>query len=273
MITASVIFYKTKEKLVRTVLESSIDTVIDHIYVIDNSPTDSLRELVCSLSPKIEYIYGQGNVGYGAGHNIAIRKGMEIGAKYHVVVNPDIQLKPGVVKELAAFADTHENIGMMMPNVIYPDGQQQYLCKLLPTPIDMFGRKLLPDSIIAPRNNKFEMRKTGYKDIRNAPNLSGCFMFLSMETIKQVGLFDDRFFMYFEDTDLIRRIHKVSKTVFYPKVSIIHNHAREHSENKHLLKISIISTIKYFNKWGWFFDSDRRHWNNSAFDDSNIIAD
>lgn len=272
MITASVIFFNTKRNLVQSVLESGIDSIIDHIIVIDNSPTDALRDFVCSMSDKIEYIYGQGNVGYGAGHNIAIRKGMEMGAKYHVVLNPDLVFKRGVIKELAAFADTHEGIGLMMPNVIYPDGRTQYLCKLLPTPIDMFGRKLLPDTLIAPRNNKFEMRKTGYKDIRNAPNLSGCFMFLSVDVLKKVGLFDDRFFMYFEDTDLIRRIHKVSKTVFFPKVSIIHNHAREHSENKQLLKISIISTIKYFNKWGWLFDADRRRWNNAAFDKENIIA-
>lgn len=271
MITASIILYKTDMTLVRTVMECAHKSWIERIYVIDNSPTDVLREQVLPLSDKIEYIYGQGNVGYGAGHNIGIRKAMEAGAKYHVVLNPDIQFFEDTIETLARFADTHEGIGMLMPNVKYPNGEQQYLCKLSPTPMDMFGRRLLPKSMIAKRNERFEMRSTGYKDIRNVPCLSGCFMFLTVDVLKEVGLFDDRFFMYFEDFDLIRRIHKVSKTVFYPKRTIIHNHANEHRTSKKLLKISIESAIMYFNKWGWLFDSDRRKWNKVAFEDSEVI--
>ena len=65
----------------------------------------------------------------------------------------------------------------------------------------------------------------------------------------------------------------MSKTVFYPKLTIIHNHATEHRTNKKLLKISIQSAIRYFNKWGWFFDAERKKWNQTAFDESNIIRD
>ncbi len=273
MVTASIILYNTDLSLVRTIMECADRSCINHIYVIDNSPTDNLRENVVPLSNKIEYIYGQGNVGYGAGHNIGIAKAIEIGSKYHVVLNPDIQFDDGTIEELVSFSDSHDNIGMVMPNVIYPDGRQQYLCKLSPSPLDMFGRRLLPKKLIEKRNEHYEMRSTGYKDIRNVPCLSGCFMFLNMEIVKEVGLFDDRFFMYFEDFDLIRRLHQVSKTVFYPKLTIIHNHATEHRTNKKLLKISIQSAIRYFNKWGWFFDAERKKWNQTAFDESNIIRD
>ena len=273
MITASIILFKTDMNLLKTVITCAQKSCIERIYVIDNSPTDALREHVLPPSGKIEYIYGQGNVGYGTGHNIGIRKAMAAGSKYHVVLNPDIQFYEETIETLARFADTHEGIGMLMPNVKYPNGEQQYLCKLSPTPMDMFGRRLLPKNMIAKRNERFEMRSTGYKDIRNVPCLSGCFMFLSVDILKKVGLFDDRFFMYFEDFDLIRRIHKVSKTVFYPKITIIHNHAKEHRTSKQLLKISIESAIKYFNKWGWIFDRDRRRLNRIAFDDSEVIKD
>lgn len=273
MISASIILYKTEMSLIKSVMDCADKSCIERIYVIDNSPTDSLREGVLPLSSKIEYIYGQGNVGYGAGHNIALKKAIDSGSKYHVVLNPDIQFGEGIIEELAVFADNHDNIGMLMPNVIYPDGREQYLCKLSPTPMDMFGRRLLPKKWIEKRNERFEMRSTGYKDIRNVPCLSGCFMFLNMEIIKKVGLFDDRFFMYFEDFDLIRRLHQVSKTVFYPKLTIVHNHATEHRTNKKLLKISILSAIRYFNKWGWLFDSERTQWNKTAFDECNIIRE
>lgn len=271
IITASIIFYNTDFVLAKSVIECADKSCIKKVYVIDNSPSDALKGEVVPLSSKIEYVYGQGNIGYGAGHNIAIRKAMDAGAMYHVVLNPDIQFPEGAIEVLAKFANTHERIGLMMPNVIYPNGEQQYLCKLSPSPMDMFGRRLLPEKMMAKRNYRFEMRSTGYKDIRNVPCLSGCFMFLNVDVLKEVGLFDDRFFMYFEDFDLVRRLHKVSKTVFYPKVTIIHNHATEHRTNKRLLKISIQSAVKYFNKWGWLFDRDRRMWNREALEDSSII--
>lgn len=271
MVTASIILFNTNHDLIRTIMKCANDSCIEHIYVLDNSATDALKGIATSLSSKIEYFQGQGNIGYGAGHNIALQKAIEIGSDYHVVLNPDIQFEKGTIESLVHFADTHENIGMIMPHVVYPDGREQYLCKLSPTPMDMFGRRLLPKKLIEKRNERFEMRSTGYKDVRDVPCLSGCFMFLNMAVIKKVGLFDDRFFMYFEDFDLIRRLHQVSKTVFYPKLTIIHNHATEHRTNKKLLKISIDSAIKYFNKWGWLFDSERSRWNKHAFDESNII--
>jgi GT2 family glycosyltransferase len=91
----------------------------------------------------------------------------------------------------------------------------------------------------------------------NVPCLSGCFMFLRMQMIKKIGGFDDRFFMYFEDFDLCRRLHTVSKTIYYPFVSIMHVCASEHHRKFSLFKISFISALKYFNKWGWLFDKQR----------------
>ena len=103
------------------------------------------------------------------------------------------------------------------------------------------------------------------------PIFSGSFLFIRTSVFDKVGLFDDRYFMYFEDFDLVRRIHKVSQTVFYPKDTIIHAHAAEHKTNRKLLMISIKSAIKYFNKWGWFFDKDRRVWNKEAQSDKSIL--
>lgn len=273
MVTASLILFNTDKSFISCLVDCVNNSCIDILYVIDNSPTNNLQNYTISLSPKIEYVYGHGNIGYGAGHNIAIRKAITAKSTYHVVLNPDIQFSKGTIEDLVDFADKHDDVGMLMPRVVYPDGRNQYLCKLLPTPIDMFGRRLLPGFLINKRNSRFEMRSTGYRNIRNVPCLSGCFMFLNVRALEKVGLFDDRYFMYFEDFDLIRRIHKSFKTVFYPKLTIIHNHAKEHRTSKRLLKISIMSAVKYFNKWGWFFDRDRRLWNRNAFDKSMIISD
>lgn len=272
MISASIVLYRTAINDIRKVVSCCLNSSIDRLYVIDNSPTNDLHETIRSFeSSKIIYIYGQGNVGYGAAHNIALNRSIAEGYAYHVVVNPDIYFKQGTIETIYSFMQSHSDIGQVLPRVIYPDGSLQYLCKLLPTPVDILGRKLLPKSIMERRNIKYEMRASGYDKIRNCPILSGCFMFLRTSVIEMVGGFDDRFFMYFEDFDLTRRIHAVSKTVYFPEVTIVHAHAAEHRVNKILLKESIKSSIKYFNKWGWIFDKNRRLINRNALNDNNII--
>lgn len=272
MITASLVLYKTKESDVRRIIGCAHESEIAHIFVIDNSPEDSLRNLVCGLSEKVEYIFGQGNIGYGKAHNLGLKKAFEEGANYHIVLNPDISFETAGITEIGYFLDRHPEVGLVLPKVIYPNGDLQYLCKLLPTPLDIFGRRLLPESMIKKRNERYEMRQMGYDKIWNCPILSGCFMFLRLSEVEIVGGFDDRFFMYFEDFDLMRRLHAISKTVYYPHVTIVHDHAAEHHTNKALLKASIKSATQYFSKWGWLFDKERRRVNKHAFDEDNHLS-
>ena len=112
--------------------------------------------------------------------------------------------------------------------------------------------------VITNRMAKFELRESGYNRIMDVPYLSGCFMFLRTEALKESGLFDERFFMYPEDIDLTRRIHKNFRTVFYPEVSIVHHHAQSSYLNFKMLLVHTWNMIKYFNKWGWIFDKERR---------------
>jgi GT2 family glycosyltransferase len=86
-------------------------------------------------------------------------------------------------------------------------------------------------------------------------------MLLRTEALKDVGLFDERFFMYPEDIDLTRRMHRKYRTVFYPEVSIVHHHAQSSYVNYRMLLIHIWNLIKYFIKWGWFLDKERREVN------------
>lgn len=273
MITSSIVLYKNKKEELHEILSCTLNSCIDMIYVIDNSPTDELRAVIASFdNSKINYFFGHGNVGYGAGHNIGIIQSQnDNNSGYHLVLNADVYFEPFVIECLYNFMEAHKEIGSIMPKVLYPDGKEQYLCKLLPTPFDMFGRRLMPSKLMKKRNLRFEMRDTGYDKIRNVPLLSGCFMFIRMSILNEIGLFDDRFFMYFEDYDLIRRIHQVSKTVYYPNVKIVHNHAHQHRSSKVLLRISAESAVKYFDKWGWFFDKERRRVNKDAFSNTNII--
>ncbi len=256
MVTASVVAFHNQVNEFLKFIDGILRYSFDQLYVIDNSSNDSLR-IVEKRSDKIRYIHSA-NIGYGGAHNIAIREAITIGAEYHIVLNPDISFDAEVISKLKEFADRNLNAGWIMPKVKYPDGRMQYLCKLLPSPADLFFRRFLPVSWGMKRARRFEMIDSGYDHVMNVPFLSGCFMFLRVSALKQVGLFDERFFMYGEDIDLSRRMHKCFKTLYYPDVTIIHHHEAASYKNLRMLFVHIRNIIKYFNKWGWFFDSERR---------------
>lgn len=263
MLTASIVTYHTPTEELSHLLDCVIHSSIDILYLIDNSSNDSLREFAAKSS-KIVYIYSD-NLGFGHGHNIAIRKALEKNSDYHVVINPDISWEGEVIESLAKYMDTHPECGLVMPKVLYPNGDLQYLCKLLPTPMNLFGRRFLPfKSIQAKMDEKFELHFTGYDKEMEVPSLSGCFMFMRVNVLRKVGGFDERFFMYAEDLDLCRRIGEVSKTMYYPGVSIYHAYGKGSYKNKKLLKYHICSVIKYFNKWGWIFDKKRKQINKAC---------
>ncbi len=259
-----VLFNNNPETISKAINSCLLSELVYKIYLIDNSPTDELREF-SKLDHRIVYIFNNANLGFGKAHNIAMKKSIEECTPYHLVLNPDVCFEEGVLEELYKFMEENTDVGLVMPKVLYPDGRIQYLCKLLPTPFDLFGRRFLNfypfKKYIEKRNEIYELRFTGYDKIMEVPYLSGCFMFIRTKVLEKVGLFDERFFMYLEDTDLSRRIHRVAKTIYYPYVNIYHEYVKGSYKNKVLLKYHIQSAIKYFNKWGWLFDREREEIN------------
>jgi len=258
-INGSIVLYKNDEELLKKTINSFLNTKLEvKLYLIDNSPTDDLKYL-SNLDDRIEYIFNNANLGFGKAHNIILKKSIADGIGYHLILNPDAYFEKDVTEELYEYMQENVDVANIIPKTFYPDGRLQYLCKLLPTPKELVVRRFISsDKIIQKINRNYELHDFGYDKILNVPFLSGCFMFLRVESLKEVGLFDENIFMYMEDTDLNRRLHEKYKTVFYPNVSIVHVHAKESYKRKALLIAHIKSTIYYFNKWGWFFDGERR---------------
>ncbi len=264
MITSSLVLYKSNPEEVLRVLSCVEKSNISIVYVIDNSPTDELREVVTNATAKADYIFGQGNVGYGEGNNIGIKKALKISSTYHAILNPDIIFKGNCIDNLFDFMESHPEVGCVKPALTHVDGSFNASALSLPTPFMTFGRRLFPTKYSKSINSYFELKDCDLNVTREVPNMSGSFLFIRTEVFKRIGMFDTRYFMYFEDFDLVRRIHSDSKIVYYPEVTIVHAHKAEHKFNKKLFLISIKSAIKYFNKWGWFFDKDRTKWNKEA---------
>lgn len=263
--TASIVIYNNPLSMLQKTIASVLGSLlIKKLYLIDNSSTDTLKQLA-SLDLRIVYLHNPSNPGFGTAHNIAIKKSIIGGSKYHLVLNPDIYFDSSILEEMRNYMDKHLDTGLLMPKVLYPDGELQKLCKLLPTPLDLFARRFIPiKSIVDSINRKYELSFFNYKEVAEIPFLSGCFMFLRTDVLKRDCLFDENFFMYLEDADLSRRISKISKIKYYPYVNIYHEYQRGAHKNKKLLWFFIRSVFTYFGKYGWFFDREREAINTKA---------
>lgn len=251
-LTFSIVTYNND----RTVLEKAIKSLLStnlksRLILVDNSESDSIRGL-CD-DARIEYIFNNDNVGFGAGHNIAIRKCLE-NSKFHLIINPDIYFTEGTLEKICLFMERQPEIGVVMPKILYPDGAIQYLCKQLPTPFDLIIRRFIPGPlkfIFKKRFVKYELRDKNYGEVMDVPCLSGCFMFVRTEIFSHIGLFDERYFMYLEDVDLCKRIGAKFRTVYYPEASVYHHYDKGSYKSCKLLYYHVMSAIRYFNKWGW----------------------
>jgi GT2 family glycosyltransferase len=263
MLNVSIVLYhpdwKQVIRLTSILLESQR---VRNIYWVDNSPVTTTS--IPFQSKRIQYIHNDTNLGYGAAHNMAIRQSIYDDVPFHLVVNSDITFDVDALHAMLDFISSNPQVGSLMPKVIYPNGDIQRLCKLLPTPLDVFSRRFLPAAWTKKRTRRYEMHDSGYDKIMNVPYLSGCFMLLRTAAVFQVRLFDERFFMYPEDIDLTRRLHRDYLTVYFPHATIVHHHAKSSYKSLKMLWIHAVNMCKYFNKWGWFRDPERELFNQTV---------
>ncbi|MCH5222496.1 MAG: glycosyltransferase family 2 protein [Muribaculaceae bacterium] len=259
MVTASIVVHKTPEDQLLRAIDCIMQSSIDKLYILDNSPTEELKG---TIPENPEIIYKKiNNNGYGAGHNIAIKEAMKSRSDYHLVMNADVAWEGDIILRLKDYMDMNPKIGMISPKVYYPDGDLQYTCRMLPTPIDLIFKRFLPEKIIKRRMEKYLLTEHDHNKPINCPYLLGSFLFFRIKALEESGIFDERFFMYPEDIDITRRIHENWETLYWPEVKIIHEHQAASRKSMKMLGIHLKNMIKYFNKWGWIYDKKRKEYN------------
>jgi len=245
------------QHIVHTLLQAG---EVKNIYLIDNSPEqadeETQREL--TFSRKTHYIWNNGrDTGFGRAHNIALRDSIWQRTKYHLVIDADVEVQAEDIDKLHYFMEHNPQVGLLMPKVVNPKGGLQYLCNLLPTPLDVF----LPVSIGKKRRFRYELRATGYDRIMNVPNLYSCFMFLRTEAVLLARLFDEQFATDFGHIDLTRTIHRNYLTLFVPDITIVKTNKKNSYSRPLAVWRKFADRYRYFNKWGWIFDAERREIN------------
>ncbi|MGH8783297.1 glycosyltransferase [Paraburkholderia sp.] len=226
------------------------------LYLIDNGDLPDIdaalqdlraHDITCSI------VTGHGNVGYGRGHNLAIA---QTGHRYHLVLNPDIDLdRDALVRALDLF-DSHPDVGLISPRIGDEKGGLQYLCRRYPTLLDLFVRGFLPAGVrrfFARRLARYEMQDVinDRDTIWDPPIVSGCFMLFRTRVLTKLEGFDARYFLYFEDYDLSLRTHDVARVVYAPVVRVRHHGGGAARKGAAHIRMFLASAYKFFNRFGW----------------------
>lgn len=256
-ISLAIVFYNPTLEDVKQTL-SNIECLNDmknfnfEFYLIDNaSPNQNLFSLLPkNLGNNIHYKLLKINHGFGSGHNSILN---ELNSDFHIIMNPDIEIKDLVGLDKAIdFMRKHKEVSLLSPMVRNKSNNKiQFLNRKEPTVFDLFIRFMGPN-FFPKRQAMFEKKSSGYDHIQIDENATGSFMLIRTNRLKQVHGFDTKFFMYFEDTDLTKRLSTRGKVIFFPYFEVIHGWKRDNHTLKGIIPM-LKSMIIYFNKWGWKF--------------------
>lgn len=222
------------------------------IYIVDNgvavSPSlevEEFRKYIKTVED-VSYIDTGSNLGFGRGHNQILDI---IDSEYHAIVNPDILFCEDAFSKIITWMDENDEVGMVIPDIRDELGKRQLVYREELTVFDMFIR-FFCKNLFPNRIRKNTLQDKDYSKPFQVPFGQGSFLVVRSTLFKQIGGFDDNFFMYVEDADLCKRINQVSKLMYFPGAKVIHKWEQGSHGNKILFKYHLNSMKYYFKKWG-----------------------
>jgi len=252
-LTISIVNYNNKELILRC-LESIYpysDGLDIDIFVVDNYSSDGSVDMIRGLYPSVNLIANRENRGFARANNQVLKI---FESRYCLITNPDIIILPGTLQEMVSFMDSNPDAGILGCKILNRDRSLQYSCRRYPTIISLLSRSLLIDSLF-PKNKivkKYLMMDYSHDTIIPVNWLTGCCLMVRKETVRQVGLMDENYFLYFEDVDLCYRVNQRWKVYYLPHVHMIHefqHRSRRIGGLKHKF-YHTKSALHFFNKYG-----------------------
>ncbi len=219
-----IVNWNTKDLLlacINSLIETSRNCNIE-IIVVDNGSTDGSAEAVRDRFPDIQLILNRENLGFAKANNIGIRQS---NGRYVCLVNSDIKALDECVLRMHDYMNSHPGIGALGPKTVGGDLKLRLNCRDFPTLWKIFCEALMLNRIY-PKLKFFRGRlitDIDHDAAQSVDVLSGCFLMIRREVIEQIGMLDDRFYIYGEDRDWCKRIHSAGwDVVFYPGALAIH---------------------------------------------------
>ena len=219
-VTVSIVNTNNRD-LLQACLESLFaqtgDALRMEVYVVDNVCTDGSKEMVQARFPSVKLICNVEREGFGANHNKVLRVAK---GRYSLVLNEDTVILDRAIEKMVAFADEHPEAGIVGPKTLNPDGSLQDTCVRFPT-LSLYARYI------------FLQRFSGYcigaygAEIHDTAAdvewLRGSCLLVRDTALEKVGLLDERFFIFYEETDWCYRMRQAGwRNVLCPTAQIIH---------------------------------------------------
>ena len=199
------------------------------VIIIDNSLKNELLNLRSKFKEFV-FLNPEKNLGFTGGNNLGLKKALEDGADYLFIVNNDTILDKNLLINLLKEMDSDQSIGILGPKIYFAPGYEFHQEKYKPTDegkvIWYAGGLIDWQNILASHRGVDEIDKGQYEQKIETDFVSGCAMFVKREVFDKVGLFDDKYFLYWEDVDLCTRVKKANfKVMFFPQAKVWHANA------------------------------------------------
>ncbi len=237
-------------QLIRACLDAAEAAVGDcscEILVIDNASSDDTLKVVAETAPSARIVRNESNAGFAAASNQGIRAAR---GRYFLLLNPDAVPSSLSIETLVAYMDAHARAGIAGPMLHERDGRIQYSVRNFPSPTNQWFEALFLHRVeprLSGRFGEVVYDDDSYATSRAVNWVSGAAMILRPEALEQVGLLDERFFMYSEEKDLCYRMVLAGWTVCY--VSDAHvTHAHDGHESAEAFARQLASKLMYFDK-------------------------
>ena len=217
------------------------------VIVVDNASKDGTQGVLDELQDKheaLQVIHNRGNRGFATGNNQALdaSSGQDV-----LILNPDTQLNPGVLKGLLTELHKAPEIGMVAPQLRFPDGRVQKTCRRFPTHGDVIY-PALGLARLFPKNQRFNGWKMGdfdHRSRRRVDQPAGAAMMVRGDLLRSLGGFDENFPMFFNDVDLCKRIHDSGAEIWFTPEHVI-THVGGDSVNQVKIKMILSSHVSFF---------------------------
>jgi len=235
-----IVNWNTRE-LLRTCLSSlyQYTTGISYeIVVVDNGSADGSSDMVKKHFPDVRLMRNQENLGYSQANNQALRRAS---SRYMLLLNSDTALKDNALQGMVFFMDTHPSVGIAGTKLLNPDGSRQYSCDLFPrTALAMLRDKIL-DTFFSTKRITWPERMTEWDFNGNfaVDYVIGAVLLIRRETLEQIGLLDEQFFMYAEDIDWCYRAALAGWKTYYLGAMSIYHCNRGSSETSQALSFKL----------------------------------
>ncbi|MBI3336903.1 glycosyltransferase family 2 protein [Candidatus Peregrinibacteria bacterium] len=256
LVSVLVLNYRTPGQTVfcvQNLLEQTIAQKME-IIVIDNHSQDDSIGVFRNRLGNVRIVETPHNLGFGAGYNYGARYAHGLSL---LINNPAKILRHDALAELVHSLDQDPSIGIIAPQIFHADGSRRSAMRSFPTPLDILIKRTLLKNIFPHRlahylrldADPLQQQETDWV-------IGGCFL-IRRELFSNIRGFDERFFLFFEDIDLCRRVHMTNQRVMYnPSATAVDKKERLSGEGFWDLILSqtgrthLISAGKYFWKWG-----------------------